>query len=175
MHGEVSKGHQQLAATVLGEQLERGVVEGVCPALHQLVVAHDPLQQAASDKGSNSQTHLQLIAAQTLHGDHDLHLDLVYKSRHKCNLRHHFHGLAVQTHYGEVLHCLGLGIPLQQLRLLLQHGVVMQQVADWYAHYVAHICSYDFASVNFGSVPPSLRAGLVYLIVWELLLQVGFW
>jgi len=58
VHGEVSKGHQQLAATVLGEQLELGVVEGVYLDLHQLVVAHDPLQQAALDKGSNSQTHL---------------------------------------------------------------------------------------------------------------------
>jgi len=96
-------------------------------------------------------------AAQTLHGDHDLHLDLVYKSKHKCNLKHHFHGLAVHTHYGEVLHCLGLGIPLKQLWLLLQHGVVMQLLADWYAYYVAHIYSYDFASVNFGSVPPSLN------------------
>jgi hypothetical protein len=51
----------------------------------------------------------------------------------------------------------------------------MQQLADWYAYYVAHIYSYDFASMNFGSVPPSLNAGLVYLIVWELLLHVGFW
>ncbi len=81
----------------------------------------------------------------------------------------------MQTRYGEVLHCLGLGIPLQQLWLLLQHGVVMQQLVDWYAYYVAHIYSYDFSFVNFGSVPPSLNARLVYLIVWELLLQVGFW
>ncbi len=106
------QGSSATSTTVLGEQLELGVVEGVCPTLHQLVVAHDLLQQVALDKGSSSQTHLQLIVVQTLHGDHDLHLDPVYKSRHKCNLRHHFHGLAVQTHYGEVLHCLGLGIPL---------------------------------------------------------------
>jgi hypothetical protein len=37
----------------------------------------------------------------------------------------------------------------------------MQQLADWYAYYVAHIYSYDFAFVNFGSVPPSLNASLL--------------